>query len=85
MALNLQSKFTLDARRDELLSDSFTSMSLFGDRPLIALILPNWLDFSNSAVVPGRTHDPLVLTPFSSTVPSSFRLMALKISEMNPC
>ena len=36
-------------------------MSLFGDRPLIALILANYVDLSNSNVVLGKIQDALGL------------------------
>lgn len=61
MALNRKSKFTLVASREQLLSESFTSMSLFGDRPLIALILASCVDLSNSKVVLGRMQEALGL------------------------
>ena len=46
---------------EQLLSDNFTSISLFGERPLIALILASWVDLSNSNVVFGKMQEDLGL------------------------
>ena len=88
MALNRKSKFTLVASREQLLSESFTSMSLFGDSPLIALILASCVDLSNSKVVLGRMQEALGLVlPSWSLLPSVSSCLAIAalISAIKPC